>query len=253
MTALREGAVIAFFVVASLAMTWPLARNFTRAVADPGDPFFAAWVLDWDYHATSSPARLFDANIFHPERLALAFSDHSFGIAIWFFPLLALGVAPLTVHNIALVAAFAGSGYAMYLLARFVTGSAGAALAGGVAFAFVGFRFHHLPHVQYVWSVFLPLILLALLAFFLAPSIRTAFFMTAALVANGASNAHWFVFGTAAFGITAIVLAVTTGRWRERRVWFLFAGSLALAVVVLPAPAALSRAPANAPRGTADR
>src|SRR4051812_12971530 len=104
-------------------MTWPLVTHLGNAIAEPDDPYFCTWALDWDYHATFSSAGLFDANIFYPARGSLAFSEHMYGIAVLFFPLYAAGVPPLTIHNIALLLGFALCGYAMFVLARSITGN----------------------------------------------------------------------------------------------------------------------------------
>ena len=67
-------AVALLFIVLSIAMTWPLARNLSRAVSDWGDPYLNACYLDWDiYAATHLGVRLFDAPVFYPNRNTLAF------------------------------------------------------------------------------------------------------------------------------------------------------------------------------------
>ena len=67
-------------------MTWPLARGLARDVAwDLGDSVLVMWILAWDCEqllgdsaaATSRAcATFFDANIFHPAPLTLAYSEH---------------------------------------------------------------------------------------------------------------------------------------------------------------------------------
>src|SRR5688500_8754248 len=71
------GIVVALLL--AVAMTWPLAAGFgtygrTRGV--DADGMYAIWNVSWVAHAlTSDPRQLFDANIFHPHRWALAFSE----------------------------------------------------------------------------------------------------------------------------------------------------------------------------------
>jgi len=72
----REAVILAAVqLFAAAMMTWPLLANLRIAVADPGDPFINAWILDWVHHAIRSEATLFDANIFHPARGTLALSE----------------------------------------------------------------------------------------------------------------------------------------------------------------------------------
>jgi hypothetical protein len=223
----REIAVAVLFLLLAAAMTWPLAANLSSAVAQPDDPFLSTWTLDWDYHAAVHHLPLFDANIFHPARLSLAFSENLVGIAVLFFPLFAAGVAPLTIHNLAILLGFAACGYAMYALARYATGCTGAAIVAGIAYAFVGFRFHHLPHLHIVWAAWLPLLLLALLALAEKPTVPRAAAFAAVFAMNGLTALHWLAFGSVA--VVAAALAVG----RTRRFWLLFAASLAAATLIL--------------------
>ena len=81
-------------------------------MADPSDPYLNTWILDWDYYAMFQSARpLFDANIFYPTTLTLAFSEHLFGLAMLGAPLRVAGCEPLTVHNALLLLGFAACGY----------------------------------------------------------------------------------------------------------------------------------------------
>lgn len=228
----RELAVLLTFVAFTVVLTWPLAKYPDRAISDPGDPFFTTWAIDWDYHATFSRASLFDANIFSPARSTLAFSEHMYGIAVLLFPLLAFGVAPLTAHNLAMLAGFVGCGYAMYRLSRHLTGSTIASVVGGLAFAFVGFRFHHIPHLHFVWSLWLPVLLLGVLLLAERPTLRRACLIALAIVLNGLTSLHWLVFGVAALFASAIAISVARRRW-DTRFWLLLGGAVFAAGVVL--------------------
>src|ERR1051326_446734 len=84
---LRELAVAAFYVALTLYFTWPLAARLTTAVSDEGDPLLNAWILDWDCYALAhQPLHLFDAPIFVPGHLPLAYSENLLGVAIPLFP-----------------------------------------------------------------------------------------------------------------------------------------------------------------------
>ena len=65
-----------FFAAATVAMTWPLARDIRTAVPDHDDAFFGIWRMAWVAHQLPrAPAHLFDANIFVPTPNTLALSD----------------------------------------------------------------------------------------------------------------------------------------------------------------------------------
>jgi hypothetical protein len=148
------------FLVLTVAMTWPWVTHLRDAASDPGDPYFISWILWWDYHQTfHSPLNLFQANIFFPYRYTLAFSEHHYGIALFCFPLFALGLRPLTITGIATLVGFAFSGYGVFRLARTLTGSNGVAWVAGIVFAFIPYRFGQIPHLVYLFSGWIPLLL----------------------------------------------------------------------------------------------
>lgn len=211
----QHAAAALLFIALSVAMTWPLAPNLDRAVSDPGDPYINTWILDWDWYASfHEPLSLFHANAFHPAKYALAFSENLYGIAVLLFPLRAAGIGPLAAYNIALLAGFAFSGFAMYLLGLRLTGSRAAAIAAGLFYAFVPFRFVHLPHVQHIWGGWLPLLLLVLLRYAERPDRRRAVAFAAVFVMNGLTNIHYLLFGAFAAGVTALLL-LPRRHWRE--------------------------------------
>jgi hypothetical protein len=203
----QHAAAAALFVALAIVMTWPLTTNLNRAVDGPHDPFLNTWILDWDYYAAfHRPLSLFDANIFYPARHALAYSENLFGIAILLFPLRAAGASPITAHNLAILGGFAFSGLAAYLLGRLVTDSGLAGLTAGVFYAFVPFRFTHLPHVQFVQGGTLPLTLAALLFYARRPTWTRAILFAAAFLFNGLSNIHYLLFGSVAIAITLLIV-----------------------------------------------
>ncbi|MGN6182098.1 MAG: hypothetical protein ACTHQM_00405 [Thermoanaerobaculia bacterium] len=206
---------LAIFIALSIANTWPLAANLSRAVSDPGDPLINAWILDWDWYATlHQPLSLFHANVFYPAKYALAFSENLYGLAMLTFPLRAIGIAPLTTYNLAMLAGFAFCGFAAYLLCFRLTRSFAAGLAGGVFYAFVPFRFVHLAHLQHVWGGWLPMLLFALLLYAETPTRKRAMFFAAVFVMNGLTNIHYLFFGALAAAITALLLSPRES-WRE--------------------------------------
>lgn len=148
----REAAVaLAVAAVAAVVTTWPLAARLNHAAPDPFDPRFQAWTIDWVQHALGhNPARLFDANIFHPEPQTLAYSDALLGLAVPALPLRWAGLTPIGVWGAALLAGYATSGMAGYLFGRVVAGSRVVGTVTGAAFAFGTFGTYEANHAQVV-------------------------------------------------------------------------------------------------------
>ena len=129
--------VIGFFTLLACVNSYPLVLAPDRTIGQHGDAFFSVWRLAWVAHQIrADPGRLFEANIFYPEAATLAYSDAMLVPALAVAPLHWLGVSPLLVYNLTLLAAFVASGVAAYALVRHLTGSTAGALLGGVVFAF---------------------------------------------------------------------------------------------------------------------
>ncbi len=211
--AARDLLVFLVFVVLTSLMTWPWAAHLRDTCSDPGDPYLVSYLLWWDFHGTfTQPLRLFDANIFFPYRDTLAFSEHCWGVALPFFPLFALGLRPLTVHGIATLLGIALSGYGAFRLGRTLTGSAGAGWVAGIAFGFALYRFGQLPHLPYLFTPWMPLLLEALILFVRKPTRGRAAWLGATFLMNGLTAVHWLI-------LTAIPLLLA-GTWllvRARR------------------------------------
>jgi hypothetical protein len=222
----QHAAAFTFFALLAIVMTWPLLPNIGRAVAYPGDPYINTWVLDWDWHATfHQPGRLFQANIFYPAKYSLAFSENLYGIAVVLFPLRAADVTPLAAYNVAMLLGYTLCGVGAYLLAREITGSMWGAIAAGIFYAFLPYRFTHAPHVQYVWAGTLPLLLYALVRYARQPDWRHAFWFGGAFLWNGLSNVHFFLFGSVAVMMTIAILRPPLAR-------IAVAGAVAMLVLV---------------------
>jgi hypothetical protein len=213
----RELLIALLFLILSVAMTWPLARSISSYVSDPGDPWLNSWILHWDQWATlHRPFSLFHAWMFHPSSYALAFSEHLYGVALATFPFYLAGASPITVHNLALLLGFALSGYGACVLGRVATGAILPGVIAGIFYAFLPYRFDQLPHLQHIWSGWLPLLLAALVHYARRPTSRRALLVGAAFLMNGLTNIHWFIFGSFAAVITMLMIAgVRRGGWRR--------------------------------------
>lgn len=237
---LREAFVFLTFCLFTSILTWPYVTRLRDAVVDKGDPYFMSWVLWWDYHQTfTDPVNLFHANLFYPLRYTLAFSEHSYGIALLCFPLFALGARPLTVHAIVMFFGFAGCGYAAFRLARTLTGCTGAAWIAGIIFAFVPFRFLLMSQVVYLFSMWMPLVFEALVLFARKRSKRRAVWLGVAFFMSGLTTISWFTLSLVPFVVAAAILLTRYETWRDREFWrrgavALGAASLALLPFMVP-------------------
>ena len=151
-----------FFLALAILNSYPLAVAPASFIGEHGDSYFSVWRLAWIAHQLwPRPDRLFDGNIFYPETGTLAYSDAILLPATVVSPLHWLGVDPIVVYNIVLIAAFTLNGLAAYCLVRYLTGSMAAGLLGGSIFAFSPHRFDHFDHLEMQFAFWIPWAVLA--------------------------------------------------------------------------------------------
>src|SRR4029450_12697183 len=162
-------AAIIAYALLTVTLTWPLARGITKDVpADFGDPLLNAWVLAWDAEhmlraISGNPGALreyWNANIFHPHPLALAYSEHLTPQAAMILPVWALTKNPILCHNLVFLSPLLLSALGMFLFTRTLTSSPGAAFVAGIAFGFAPYRFGTMSHVQVLSAMWMPFTLL---------------------------------------------------------------------------------------------
>lgn len=228
--------VLAFFLIATLVMTWPLPTDPGHLISDPFDPLLTTWTLHWDWKQTfHDPLHLYDADIFHPERLTLAFSENLVGAAVFGFPLFFAGASPITVYSVLFLLGMFLSGIGAWALAREMTGDGLAAVAAGILYEFVPFRFDHLAHIQIQWGGFLPLCLLFLWRYLRELKPRDLLLFSLFFAWNGLANVHYGLFAGLAVLLTVSLELTRTKRWTDSRLLGgLAAGLLAAGAVLTP-------------------
>jgi hypothetical protein len=95
----RHALLVAGCAAFVVALTWPQAIN-PLSVPDSRDSWFNMWRLAWIAHQLrADPVRLFDANIYYPERGTLAYSDAILMQGVIPAPLFWLGLpTPFVLH-----------------------------------------------------------------------------------------------------------------------------------------------------------
>lgn len=205
-TIAREVAVAVLFLAFTVLMTWPQAANLSTQVYDNDDPLLSIWRISWIAHILPlAPFDLLDGNIFHPEPRTLAYSDSTLLEGVAAAPLIWSGVSRVTAYNVVLLLSIALSGWAMWRYAFYLTGHAGAAVLGGIAFAFVPFRFDHYHHLELQATIFLPLTLLYFERAFDTQTRRDAWLLAGSFVAQAYSCIYYAIFLATALAPIALV------------------------------------------------
>jgi hypothetical protein len=146
-------------------MTWPLAKGLGRDVAwDLGDSILNIWILSWDCEQLrgilaghySHLQHFFDANIFHPAPLTLAYSEHLVPQALQMCPIYALTKNPILGYNLLFLSTFVLSGVGMFQFARELTGNTAAAFVAGCCSRLLPYRIPQSSHLQVLSSQWMP-------------------------------------------------------------------------------------------------
>jgi len=240
-------AVVLYAAVAIVA-TWPVARGLDRNVAgDLGDPVLTMWVLGWNSDQLLAILRgdfgrlatYFDANIFHPAPLTLAYSELFIPQAVQALPLFALTGNPILCYNLLFLSTFVLSGLGGFLLVRELTGDARAGFVGGLLFAFAPYRFPQTPHLQVLSSQWMPFALYGLRRYFTsidetasAGRWRPLLGACAALVVQNLSCGYYLMFFEP-FVAAYVLWEIWQRRaWRNRAIWLRLSAAAALVVIL---------------------
>ncbi|HXD18736.1 MAG TPA: hypothetical protein VN654_17100 [Vicinamibacterales bacterium] len=232
----------AAYTVIALGMTWPLAKGLARDVAwDLGDPVLNIWILSWDCEQlrgilagySSHLRHFFDANIFHPAPLTLAYSEHLVPQAVQIFPVYALTGNPILCYNLLFLSTFVLSGLGMFLFARELTGSTVAAFVGGLLFAFAPYRVPQASHLQVLSSQWMPFALYGFRRYFEGGRTRALAGATAAIVLQALSCGYYLLYFSPFAALYAAWEMWRTGRLRDRRTWLSLTAAAATAALVL--------------------
>jgi hypothetical protein len=227
--------VAALFIVLTLVMTFPLVLHLGSSVRDPGDPLLNTWILAWNNRQMAGfhLSGWFDANIYYPNRNALAYSEHLFTQALVSLPINLLTGNPILAYNFVFLLAFATSGWGMYLLARRLSGHLAGSIAAGIIFAFSPFMMAHLPHLQVITAGGIPLTFLFLIRFFDKGRWKDLLMFTLFFVLQALANGYYALFLTIMAGLFILVMTVAGRKWREGRFWIQMAVFAVLALAAL--------------------
>ena len=237
-------AAAAAYLVLTLVATWPLVLGLGRDVAwDLGDSVLVMWILSWDCEQFirilggefTRVWTFFDANIFYPAPLTLAYSDHLLAQAIQVFPIWAATNNPILAYNLLFISTFVLSGLGAYLLVRELTGSPVAGFVAGLLFAFAPYRLPQSSHLQVLSAQWMPLALYGFTRYVGSGRIRPLAGAAATLVLQNLSSGYHLLYFPP-FAVAYVLWEVARRqRWRDRRMWLQLTGA-AIVVACATAP-----------------
>jgi hypothetical protein len=144
-------------------LAWPLPRYLATRLAYSAytasfDLLYAGWALAWETHAlATAPARLADANIFHPASSTLFYGPTAFGALPLFAPVLAATGSATVATNVTWLLGIALTALGAHRVVWRWTGADAAAAAAGAVVATSPFLWGWVATApQYAVLVYLP-------------------------------------------------------------------------------------------------
>lgn len=232
----------ALYVALTIVFTWPLASVMHTEIAeDLGDPVFNCWIMMWTGGQVlrflkgdvSALSNFWNGNIFYPERLTIAYSEHLTPQMLQILPVYAATGNMVLCYNLLFLSSIAMSGLGMYLLVRELTKQPLAAFVAGVAFALSPYRVDQFAHLPVMSSQWMPLVLYGFRRYFTGGQTRALVGATAALIVQVLSCFYYLFFFVPFAAAYCIYEAVAQGVWRSKRVWAHLAIAAGVSLLVL--------------------
>jgi hypothetical protein len=230
--------LLLLFLILSLFMTYPMVTYLGSGIPGwEGDNLFYIRQLWWVKHSLvdlqTSP--FFDPFAYYPVGYQVANGELTPANTILFLPITAIW-GPVVSYNVILIFSFFASAVGAYLWVWHLTSCCSAGLVAGVIFAFLPYRFAHLPgHMELMSTQWIPLALFALERFIASRQVRWA-------IASGVSIAlialsSWYYAYSALLLLPVYVLLRTCPwrtHWTERGWWqgLLIIGLVAFVLVI---------------------
>jgi hypothetical protein len=174
----------AVYLLLVLWLAWPLSTHLgshlpRTAFSADFDALYTAWALAWETHAlTTDPARLLDANIYHPTPAALLYGPTAFGALPFFAPVFLVTGNAVLATNVTLLVALGLTALGAHLVVARWTDSEPAGFVAGAAFLANRWMWQWAPTApQFAVLVYLPWIM-----YLAAPIGRRAMWILLALV-----------------------------------------------------------------------
>ena len=229
-------AVLALYVLISIALTFPLPFTMDRCLAgDDIDAWLNPWANWWTQKALSERLPFYHTRyLFYPHGTSLVY--HSFShtnSALW----LALRhlVGDLPAHNLTILMTYPLSAFTLYLLAHHLTKSRPAAFIAGFIFAFSPYHVAESSHPILGTIQWIPLFLLSLEKAIAQEKVKAGLSAAFWLWLTALSGWHLLILALSLGICRALYLLLTENRWKSRKVLqILLVASLAFAILTLP-------------------
>lgn len=232
------GVGVAYFgITAALLGPSVVTRCQTTIAGGPGDNTAGHIWQTWNYLRLGVGPLARHTPLFHAPSGAALFQPHQVTSLLLIVPMWIFGhaVGPVCSFNIAVIAGLWLNAILAFGLVRWLTGRSTVAFFAGYAFAFTPFHIYKAyGHLGYVSTWAFPLIVWALLAFWVAPTVRRSSLVAGSILLAFYTDGYYLLLvpvTVTAFVIGAVVhdrASSTAWPWSKLRILLLAGGLVAL-------------------------
>ena len=151
--------------------------------------------------------------MFFPSQGSMALSETFLNLVPLSTPLQWTGASAVLTYNILFLLSFPTAALAAHALGRWLTGRHDAALIAGLAFGFAPYRAAQMPHLQMLWSCWMPLGLLALHGYLANRKARHLWLFGLCWLMNGLATGYYLFFFSVLVGLWLLWFARTLRDW----------------------------------------
>jgi hypothetical protein len=235
----RHLEVLLLYTLLTVVLAWPVVANTGETLAGySSDVYMNQWVDWWTRKVLARGLDIYHTDyIFYPAGTSLVFHSFSYpntALSLLLAPLL----GQVAAYNVVILLAYPLSAFAMYLLAKELTGSQAGALLAGLVYAFQPYHVFESAHPIIVSTQWMPLFVLSLRrmlragnAGWLAHAILSGLWF----VLTALSSWHlMFMLAALAVSLLAYEHLIARSRWGAGNGRRLATVAGAIAVVLLP-------------------
>ena len=198
--------LLALYGAITVLLAYPLSIDPARRVLSTSpDTDLFMWILAWDAHAlATSPLQIFNANIYYPQALTLAYSENLIGSSLIAAPVLWMTGNPVLAMNlVALVSCVLNAMGAVSLARRLGITTTGATLSG-LIYAFAPPLFLRLDQLHLVALPWMPFALGRFHSYLDRGRRRDLWLTILFFVLQALTSGHGAVFAAVSLGIVFV-------------------------------------------------
>jgi hypothetical protein len=220
------------YTILTVIFTYPVAFS-SNLVPGLGDVYYYIWDFWWYKTAlVQGLYPFYTTYVFYPLGASLVFSDATFFNVILSIPLQHY-FGFITAYNFLWLFSFILSGFGMFLLAKYLTGSNQAAFISGIIFMFSPIRFvHALGHLSLITTGFIPIFVLFLIKTFKEDQKRNPLLAGIFLALVWYSSYYFFLF-LVVFSFIYLIYLYLTHQISLTKVIFIRIGIISLVTGIL--------------------